>query len=154
MGFNYAIEKRKFEKEWERLCLEYRTAGMPEQVIQELHDFDWQWFCSRRVYINRTQELPDETISGDAENRSGLFHKFEALRSSFDESMFSGRLAWVETVECPKLADKLRRLSADDLELLTLLAVDGYSQAEIARVRGCSKNAISKKTIRIKKTLK
>lgn len=154
MGFSYAFEKRKFDEEWERLRLEYKAAGMPEQVIQTLYDFDLRWFCSRRVYMNHTQELPEETISRDFENHSRLRQKFEAMSCSFDESMFSGRFAWVETIERSELVDKLKQLTAEDLELLTMLVVDGYSQAKIARMRGCSKNAISKKIIRIKKILK
>lgn len=154
MGYNYAKEKRKFDKEWERLRLEYKAAGMPEQVIRALYDYDCQWFRSRRIYMNHNQELPEETIPRDSENRSGLRHKFETMNSSFDESMFSGRFAWVETIEHSELVDKLKQLKAEDLELLTLLVIDGYSQTEIARMRGCSKTAINKKIIRIKKSLK
>lgn len=154
MGFNYASEKRKFDEGWAHLRLEYKAAGMPDQVIQALYDFDLQWFCSRRVYMNHTQDLPEETISRDYENHSRLHQRFEAMSCSFDESMLSGRFAWVETIERSELVDKLKQLKTEDLELLTMLVVDGYSQSEIAQMRGCSKNAISKKIIRIKKILK
>ena len=34
MGFNYGREKRKFDKEWERLEAEYTAAGMPRNAIE------------------------------------------------------------------------------------------------------------------------
>lgn len=42
MGFNYGREKRNFDKVWERLEEEYRGAGMSEDKIQQMKDFDWQ----------------------------------------------------------------------------------------------------------------
>ena len=48
---------------------------------------------------------------------------------------------------------RLCKLSQDDLELLTLLMVDGYRQVDIARIKGCSRNVISKRLKKIKKIL-
>lgn len=155
MGFNYAREKREFMKEWARLRCEYQAAGMSEETIKKLYSFDWEWFCSRRSFANHSQELPVEHIDEDSEqSQSNLINKFDTMRTEFDESTFDGRFAWVDTIEDAVLVDKLKRLSAEDLELLTLIAMDGYQQAELARLRGCSKNAISKKIIRIKTFLK
>lgn len=53
MGFNYGREKRKFDKEWERLEAEYAAAGMDEAAIMAMKLYDWKWFCSERVYHNR-----------------------------------------------------------------------------------------------------
>lgn len=50
MGFNYALEKLKFDKEWEKLHDEYSAAGMSEAAIAQMKAFDWGWFCSRRLY--------------------------------------------------------------------------------------------------------
>ena len=36
MGFNYGREKRKFDKEWERLEAEYTAAGMPRNEYSGL----------------------------------------------------------------------------------------------------------------------
>lgn len=154
MAFYYAKEKREFDREWEQLRREYEAAGMSEQDIQALYDFDWQWFCSRRRFINHTQSLPAETIDGEnSQAQSSLLRKFASFTISLDESQIGGRYGWIEEVEDSQLLDKLRRLSADDLELLTLIAIEGYTQVEIAQLRSCSKNAISKKFIRIKKSL-
>ena len=44
MGFNYAIEKAKFEREWTQLRVEYEKAGMSTEKINILHDYDWENF--------------------------------------------------------------------------------------------------------------
>lgn len=155
MAFYYAKEKREFDREWEKLRSEYTTAGMSIEDIDKLYAFDWDWFCSRRRFINHTQSLPAENIEGDESvEQSSLIRKFSSFSVNLDETLMGGRYGWVEEVEDAHLADKLRQLSLEDLELLTLIAIDGYAQAEIARIRGCSKNAISKKIIRIKNNLK
>ncbi len=53
MGFNYSKEKFIFDREWRKLREQYTKAGMSEEAIQELHDFDWSWFRARRNYENR-----------------------------------------------------------------------------------------------------
>lgn len=155
MGFNYAREKREFMKEWARLRCEYQAVGMSEETIKKLYAFDWEWFCSRRSFCNHSQELPVEHIDEVSEqSRSNLINKFDTMRTEFDESTFDGRFAWVDTIEDASLVDKLKRLSAEDLELLTLIAIDEYSQSELARKTGAVQSVISRKISRIKKLLK
>ncbi len=48
----------------------------------------------------------------------------------------------------------LKRLPEDDLELLTLLIVDGYRQADVARLWNCSRSAITQRINKIKIFLK
>lgn len=155
MGFNYAKERRKFDAEWKKLRKQYEQAGMSDDAIEQLYQFDLEAFRSWRNYSVQTQQLPDLYIDKENEEKhSSLLKKFKTLSTTFDESDFPGRYAWVDEIEDAGLAEKIRRLSADDLELLTLIAIDGYSQSALGRIRGCTKNAISKKIIRIKKFLK
>ena len=155
MGFNYSIEKFIFDKEWEKLREQYQKVGMNEKAIQELYEFDWSWFRMRRNYENRVQAMPEEEINEqNAETRSNLFQRFASLSTSFDEMELSGRYAWIDTISDYALSRKLRDLSDHELELLTLLALEGYTQREIARKMHCSQNAISKRLIKIKRILK
>lgn len=48
MGFNYAHEKARFDREWEKTQQTYRAAGINEEAIQEMHDFDWSLFKKER----------------------------------------------------------------------------------------------------------
>lgn len=52
MGFNYGYEKKKFDSRWKRLEVEYCDAGMTEEQIAAMKEYDWAWFCSQRVFQN------------------------------------------------------------------------------------------------------
>lgn len=154
MAFNYRQEKLKFDRQWARLREQYEAEGMSPKDIDEMYEFDCAWFRSRRRFDNHTQELPAEQIDGEEENSSSLFNKFESMRTVFDESAFEARFAWVDTIEEEFLADKLRQLYEADLELLTLIAFDGYKQPQIAELLDCSQSNISQKITRLKKYLR
>lgn len=153
MGFNYAKEKAKFEATWRKLQKEYEESGMTPESIQSMHTYDWEIFLSRRIYENHTQLLPD-TYFSDESAQSSLLRKFELLTTSFDETDFPGRYAWVDTISIPELSSKLKSLSAKDLELLTFLVIEGHDQCELSRIWGCSQAAISQRFKKIKKFLK
>ena len=57
MGFNYGYEKKKFDSRWKRLEVEYCDAGMSEEQIAAMKEYDWAWFCSQRVFQNHTQPV-------------------------------------------------------------------------------------------------
>ena len=153
MGFNYGREKRKFDKEWERLEAEYTAAGMPRNAIECIKAYDWAWFCSQRVYHNRIQNLPAESFDATI-GQSTLFQKFSSLsKEPLHEELFYGRLAWVNSIEDPQLYRGLKRLSTYDLELLTLIVFEGYKKSEVAEKLGCSRSAITQRMKKIKKNL-
>ena len=56
MAFNKGYELKKFEAHWEKLRIEYAAAGMAEDAIQKMYDYDRQQFNSERTCIERTQE--------------------------------------------------------------------------------------------------
>ena len=152
MGFNYAKEKMQFEATWEKLQKEYEDAGMASEDIESMRAYDWKIFLSRRNYENHTQPLPDTYFAADDE-QSSLLRKFSLLTTSFDENDFPGRYAWIDTVSSAELSSKLKFLSTADLELLTLYAIDGQTQAEIASLLNRDQSVISRKIKRIKKFL-
>ena len=156
MGFNYASEKKKFEKEWAMLRQEYKAAGMSETAIQEMHDFDWDAFKRERNYQLHTQEMSvgafDEP-STDQEDKSALMKKFLEAVSCWDNYAGSSRYGWVEEIEDPLMSARLKSLSSEDLELLTQYVFDGFTQTELARQYGISQKNIHKKLQRIKKYL-
>ena len=65
----------------------------------------------------------------------------------------SGHGGWIEELSDPRLSAKLRELPEADLELLTLLCVDGCSQTQAAHVLGFTQQAVSKRLRKIKKYL-
>ena len=51
MAFNKGYELKKFEAHWEKLRIEYAAAGMAEDAIQKMYDYDRQQFNSERTCI-------------------------------------------------------------------------------------------------------
>ena len=150
MGFYYATERKRFEREWAKLRRDYEAAGMSAEAIQLLYEFDLEFFRSQRTYENHTQVMPSEYIGDDNSGHSTLFRKFAISTVTFDEADFVGRYAWVDTIENQDLLQHLRQLSKDDLELLTLYVIEEFTQSEIAQKLGCNQSVISKKLKRIK----
>lgn len=143
MGFNYAREKEKFDREWTKLRKEYTQAGMDGAAIQKMYDFDWAAFLAQRTYANRTQRLPDELHSGtDETERSKLLRKYKSLTVSFEDELIAQGKNWTDFIEDPRLVRGLKRLSQDELELLMQLVLLEYSQRELARYLGCSQHAV------------
>ena len=52
MAFNKGYELKKFEAHWEKLRIEYAAAGMAEDAIQKMYDYDRQQFNSERTCID------------------------------------------------------------------------------------------------------
>ena len=152
MGFYYALEKARFDRTWSKLRKEYQQAGMDEEAIEALYLYDWTAFREQRNYANRTQPLPSESISGHIVETSSLARRFSALTTTFDESDFPGRYAWIDTIENQRLAALLHHFSEKDLDLLTFLLIEGHSQEELAQKWGSSQKTISRHFQRIKKT--
>ena len=53
MAWNNGYERKKFESEQKRLAEEYRAAGMTEEQIEEMYQFDLTEFRSRRRFWKR-----------------------------------------------------------------------------------------------------
>lgn len=154
MGFYYAKEKRDFDREWEKLRREYQTAGMSEDDIQALYEFDLEWFYSRRRFMEHTQPFPAETfLEEDSDAKSDLYKKFCNLTTRFDEEDFRGAYSWVDAIGDEDLFEKLKSLSETDLLVLTLLVEYEKTQCEIAGIRGCTQSAIGQRIKKIKKIL-
>jgi len=134
MSYNHAREFKKFEACQRRLRKQYERLGMPEADIAALYHTDLQEFNSDRRY---EEHKPERMVN------------CEPLVSPEDGA--HSRLWWVEEINDPILATRLKSLSEADLELLTLYAFDEFGQAEIAGKLGISQAAVSKKLARLKK---
>ena len=149
MGFYYASEKRKFDREWERLTKEYAEAGMSESDIAQMRAFDWDWFRSRRVYAQHNQQFPDMERM-EENGYSVLVHCFTEIPDMLADTDYNG---WLDTISDEKLHKRLCSLKKTDLELLTLIVMYGYSQVEVAQKLGCAQSTICHRLQRIKRIL-
>ncbi len=156
MSWNDGYERRKFEAKQKKQAEEYRALGMTEEQIQTMYEFDLEQFKSERRHRMHTQQFTssdfDEGEADDSE--STLFDKFfDKLTCTIETSGEHSRYWWVEEIEDADLCKRIKSLSVDDIELITLYAFDGYTQDEIAIKFSCTKQNIQKKFRRIKNFL-
>lgn len=157
MEWNNGKERKKFEKQQARLREEYRKAGMTEEQIKAMYEYDLSVFRKNRIEAIHTQRLDLDAFDDDSptdEGQNPLLLKFSDKLTVELSITHTSRYAWVEDVENEKLAKGLKSLKRADLELLTLWLVDGYSQSEIAQQMGVNRKAINNKICRIKNFLK
>ena len=129
MSFNNGNERRKLNAKWEHLRVQYREAGMSEDAIQAMYEFDLGVLNSERAYITNTM-----TVSGAADDC--------AAKETSDFKQYE------------KLLTALETLKVEDLEIITMYAYEGYDITEISKVYGVSRPTISIKIKRITKFLK
>ena len=152
MTFNYAVEKRKFEKAWTKLAKSYAEAGMEPEAIKAMYEFDWEIFKSERNEALHTQEfaIPESADEEMDDCESPLYDKFlEQLSSEYDTYGSHSRYWWLEELTAPCLTIGVPALTVEDKELLTLYIVDGLTIREIARYLNLQKSTISERLQRI-----
>ena len=81
MSFNKGYELKKFEAHWEKLRIEYAAAGMTEDAIQKMYDYDRQQFNSERTFVERTQEFTAPAYESSEENLKSTQYGNCAARS-------------------------------------------------------------------------
>ncbi|NCC87635.1 MAG: hypothetical protein EOM05_07165 [Clostridia bacterium] len=147
---SFATVYKEFNRTQLKRRKEYETIGMTKQQIQKIEDFDKQQFARDIAYMRRTKSLSENVGDFELESQNPLLYSFLEQLSCEMDLLQTSRYWWLEEIEDERLNKKLRKLSDDDLELLTLLIFDGFSQAEVAQQRKCSQRAISKKYIKLK----
>uniref|UniRef100_UPI003FF0B4AE sigma-70 family RNA polymerase sigma factor n=1 Tax=Faecalibacterium prausnitzii TaxID=853 RepID=UPI003FF0B4AE len=154
MEFNNGNERRKLNKKWERLRVQYQQAGMSEDAIQAMYDFDLGVLNSERSYVANTL-----AIVGDGDDSTGRkssdFKQYEkaiAVTDTYHETRT--RFAWVGKIKDKRLQEGLEKLSDEELRLITLYFRDEYSTVELSKVYGIAQQNISKRILKITKFLK
>lgn len=152
MSWNNALETRKFLAEQRVLREKYRASGMSDTQIQAMYDYDYLQFCSERRFrqhIQPTRASEPGELTDELERM--IAFRTTAGPDGLESASGHSRYWWVEELENERLLCVIRQLSRDDLELLTLYLIQGFSQADIGAMFGTSKANISKKLKRIKK---
>lgn len=147
MQFNYAKEKQIFDESWKRMKVEYRRAGMSEAAIQIMYEYDLSVFRQRRIYC-----LHNESSEELEEKQNPVY--MESIRLEDTDRQNTGRNSWLDELDNKKLYKAIQNLKSEDIEILTLWAIERYTVTEIAKMQNVTQQAISKKVLRIKNFLK
>ena len=139
MAFNKGYELKKFEARWAKLHIEYAAAGMSEDAIQQMYDYDRQMFNADRTHLERTQEFTAPTYESSEEEASPLMLRYQdsiTVTDTYHET--KSRFAWIGEIENEQLLIALETLKTEDLEIITMYAYEGYDITEISKVYGAS----------------
>lgn len=154
MSFNNGNERRKLNAKWEQLRVQYREAGMSEEAIQAMYEFDLGVLNSERAYDANTVAVCAGEDDVDARKAANLKQYEDAITVTDTYRETKSRFAWIGEIENERLLSALEKLSEDDLKLLTLYVYEGYSTVELSKVYGIAHKNISKRIIKITNFLK
>jgi len=133
MSYNHGLEFMKFEARQRRLRKQCERLGMSEADIAALYEADLQEFNSDRRHEEHNPIRLDDC---------------EPLAAPEDRGHC--RLWWVEEIDNSVLAKRLKSLPEADLELLTLYAIEGYSQPDIAEMLSVNQSNVSRRLSKLK----
>ena len=155
MGFNYGLEKKNFDSQWAVTRKQYENAGMRNEAIQAMYDYDWSVFNANRSYQNHTQEIAAPSFEQSEESYSPLMNKYQEAISVTDHYCeTNSRFAWGGKIEDEQLLSALESLSELDLKILTLYVYAGYTESEIASALESKRITIHKRIERMTMFLK
>ena len=155
MSFNKGYELKKFEAHWGKLRIEYAAAGMTEDAIQKMYDYDRQQFNSERTFIERTQKFTAPAYESSEEEASPLMLRYQEVITTTDTyHETKSKFAWIGEIENERLLSALESLSELDLKILTLYVYAGYTESEIASALESKRITIHKRIERMTMFLK
>lgn len=155
MKWNDGKERTKFINRQKKLYNDYILAGMTDEQIKKIYEYDLSVYRKERREAVHTQKLDfDSDEFDDKETDNPLLEKFIKAISVTPEITDLSNYGWIEEIEDENLAKAIKSLTKADLKILTLLFCDGYSQRELAQMKNIKEAAISRKIGRLKKILK
>lgn len=149
-SFIYAYHRKIMEKKWEETAKICKEAEMSDQQISEIYRM---WLDE----LNGDRRFANHTFSYDEEGEkilSSLSYSMYQSGMTQDEFSGCGRYSWIDDIATPEVVMWLKSLNnKTDIELLTLLVVDGLSQSEAAKKLGKCPSDISRRIKRLRKSL-
>lgn len=138
MGFNYAKEVIKWSKWKEQEEELLRALNVDENIIKQLHDYDWQMFQTDYRFGRRQSPVIDTVL-----NNIPYYDKKEM--NTIDDVL--------NEIESEALFNYLSVTDKETLNVL-LLKMLGYSTSEISEILNLSSSSIYKKIQRLRKKIK
>lgn len=154
MKINKGSAYRKFKKEQENKQKEYERLGMSKHQIEQIAQFDKEVFLENLRYSKHRCLMPANNEFDDEEGYNPLLLKHLDSLSVGIENSISSRYWWIEELEDDRLICGIKNLSVLEIELITLIIIDGFTQCSVAKMMGVSNMSISKRMKRITSKLR
>lgn len=153
MKYNHSAMRQRFMKKQKRLETQYRKAGMTEEAIHEMQEFDLSVFRSDRNELAHKAEIEEMIFYDRLTGESHYIDMDELPANAAMEIFHFDENTWVDDIENRALFTFVDSLSADSKRILFLM-ICGYTQLEIAGRMGISQSAISQKISVLEKRIK
>lgn len=138
MGFNYRQKRKEFEQNWAKALKQYIDAGMTQEQIAAVREFDEELFRQERVYENRINVgLPDLNIQ----------------RFSVEEDYFQNLSLHLDAALEDMQPGISQRITKQDRKVLLLACFD-FTQDEIAVKLHISQMSVYRHLHKLQKLLK
>ena len=153
MSWNNAYRRKQFEEKQKKQAEEYRALGMTEEQIQAMYEFDLEQFRSDRRFYSHTQSLLPDTFDENEDNdeKLSIFELFkDVFTTTIEEAECKSRYWWVDEIGEDDLLGGVRNLNSEQIEILTLIVFENYSQKDAAEKMGIPYRSFKRKIQQIK----
>lgn len=157
MKFNYQSEKIKFEKEWARMKVTYEEAGMTQFAIRELYAYDWEMFKKERNFCVHNQYMSDELFKegkSKDDGQNALLSRFAEQLSVRDKYFEDDPYGWIDEIDDVALLKCLKKLTSEQLELITQYVIQEKQVSDIAAFFKTSYTSVANRWSRLKRKLR
>lgn len=118
MSYNHGLEEKKFNEYWNEISEEYRKAGMTEEQIMSMLEFEREVFNSDRRYRENTVELFDN----DTNQNLQIYDNYSTTK----------RYGWIDAIDNMEAYEKIMAMPDIWREAFTMYIYDGYSHKQIS----------------------
>lgn len=153
MSWNNGYRRKQFEEKQKKQAEEYRALGMTEEQIQAMYEFDLEQFKSDRRFYSHTQSFLPDTFDENEDNdeKLSIFELFEdVFTTTIEEAECKSRYWWVDEIGEDDLLGGVRNLNSEQIEILTLIVFENYSQKDAAEKMGIPYRSFKRKIQQIK----
>ena len=93
MGFNNGFEHVRLENKWKKLRIQYREAGMSEEAIQEMYNFDVQVVNSEQRYYRHSKDLAFNDADTEDTHSNDRYEEAILMADTYRET--KSRFTWM-----------------------------------------------------------
>ena len=155
MGFIYYEEKAKFDKEHEIMRVEYKAAGMSDEDINQIFEWDKKLFREERCYRCHNLDLERDWEEKEESAYENPFQsKFPEAFTAEDRYCINDFIEWDQPIDQMAIQKVLNKLTKYQMRIFKLYVLKNMSQAEIAEYLGISPSAVHHQMERIRKKFK
>lgn len=155
MKINISKEYLRFEKEKQEKRKIYDNLNMNVEQIEQIEAIDKKIFRNDINY--NAHNIP--LYSGDYEyeeknmEKKSIVSHIKNIYEEMDYSL-SGRYYWIDEISSDVLLNEIHKLNAFEIEVITLVAFDGYSKNEAAKILNVSYDKVQYSFKKIQNRLK